>query len=620
MKRILLLFFISFFIVLGCEWVNCFAAVSTPISALNIRDISDLKKRMLRDNIISKLCEDKRMLKTDAIQQRIKIATEYEKKFESYKRKLRQLSDDIISLNELRVNLNEQSFLKERRNRSIKEFDKEIAVYLENHADAYIPVIFASYIELPAEQHKRKYELMNQKLLKELIERYGIEKIIATDQLRNSKLVLQYVKSIRRGAVEQDGIRNFEEVDLTNWGIETHKCLKVGLYRFMPFAESPALYKKVTDQIQSKKGAFQFNCWSLENFSSVNLLKDHVQDNFADHEQYLKYLDVYLSSIGDIKDEIDVAEQRIKVIVERLKSKEKEHENKIKIENIKIQAITDSIINLKAHLGLSNADMKTINALIQKKVKEKKALERKFNYKFVMMAETKAANLNTAVRHSIERIFNDLENMINKQTMTIKTTIENGMLQFQDQKMSSYTPLFTNIFVQHYFAGNSAGVILVLDVQYQIGNPKSSSPPPSLPVSPQSPVSSPSTYVEKIKNSKILMVKLEGGNFGGTVYISESAVTKGQFDGFLKDTGIRLEDDPNFRCERIFRNYPADSTMPKKCVTLDLVENYIKWVNKNAVKNSEFLYRLSKEAHNNQAFLNGINTRRGFHIISEKRN
>ncbi|MGM0452473.1 MAG: hypothetical protein ACQERN_04860 [Thermodesulfobacteriota bacterium] len=581
--------------------------------------IDALRSQILQPSVIGKICDGDRILKAEARRKRMEIASEFETKFEDYKLELRQLGDDIISLNDLKQNMQSIEYWQDRKKDINESFRQKIQTYLNNNADIYIPVVYAGFIELPITMRNRKYQLIQKQLLTDLIERYGIETIFSQTELQNGDQLYDLIRTKQRGAIEQDGIRNFEFRDLVYRTPEITKCLTVGFYRFKPFAQKR---KKGRAQNSGSEmpgtSKFRFDSWNLADPESVAQMKTHIQKEFEQPEAFLQHLDKYLDSIENISKEMQRARQRISYIVKRMKELDDERKSRLEMVDSNTERLEMINRNLIDRLNLSGpVDVETLDRMIANKKRRKTALEKNFQYRFVLMAESDESRLETAVKNSLESIFDDLALMIKKQTMTIETVIANGSLKEIDETLTSYRPNFKSIYIQQYFAGQNAGVILVLDVKY--GRKPREDTGSAVSEETHSSEIQGASYFESAGGLDLKMIKVNDSfTDGEPFYISESEITKAQFYRFIQAENIDTSRFFSGICPRILSDYPDDYPMLKKCMSSrSKIDRFLQWLNETS--NQPYRYMLPSEKHYQQATARGIHPgNSGFRVISRR--
>ncbi|MFW6099746.1 MAG: hypothetical protein ACOC90_00030 [Bacteroidota bacterium] len=580
-----------------------------------VQGIDELRSQIINAETIEKICRGDRILREDARRKRMEIASEFETRFEDYKLKLRQLGDDIVFLNDMKHNLRDIKYWETRRKEIDEAFDQKIHTYLNNNSDVYIPLVYASFVELPITYRQVKYRLIRSNLLLELIERYGVEKLWTITRMRIAEYgsgdesesesdFRESVRSKQRGTIEQDGVRNFEYRDLVYRTPEITKCLTVGFYRFKPFAlDSEAANQEGTGPVIPGSLDFRFKSWNLADEEAFEKMKLHIKNEFEQYESFLTQLEKYLNSLGDLSKEMERSKGRIAYVLQRIESMNEERKNRLEMADLNINRLKDINEKLKDRLDISGSlTQEAIEGMIREKRRKKAAMEKDFQYRFVFMAESPESRLETAVRHSLESVFDELGQMIKKQTMSIETVIENGVLQDLDESLVVYKPEFKNIYIRQYLAGQNAGVIVVLDVKYDKTDQEEA---------PQSR----RFYVENAAGMELKMVEIKPENAAAPFYISETEITKSQFFEFLESENM---DTPRFfkgNCEWLLSDYPEDYPMLRKCIPGKAgIEKFLNWLNKESHR--PYKYMLPSEKQIRQAISDGINPgRSGFRIV-----
>lgn len=586
-----------------------------------IEGIDELRSQLINPAVIEKICRGDSILKEEARRKRMEIAAEFETRFEDYKLRLRKLGDEIVFLNDLKYNLRDIKYWKSRREEINKAFDQKISTYLNNNSDVYIPLVYASFIELPIAHRQLKYRLIRSNLLIEMIERYGVEKIWSSTRTQIKRDVSgndveietdlrSSVRLKQRGALEEDGIRNFEYRDLVHRTPEVTKCLTVGLYRFKPFAlSSTAADENNTSPVLPRDLDYSFHSWSLADTKALEKMKLRIKGEFEQYESFLDHLEAYLNSLGDLSKEMEGSKERIAYVLDRIESMNEERRNRLEMVDINIERLRDINEKLKDRLKISKSltDGEKIEDIIREKKRKKTALEKDFQYRFVLMAESSESRLETAVRHSLESVLDELGQMIKKQTMSIETVIENGVLENVDERLTVYKPIFKHIYVQQYLAGQNAGVIMVLDVKY--GKTGAEDPPHSR-----------RFYVEDAAGMEFKMVEVKPGNTEKATpfYISATEITKSQFFKFLEAANIDKFRFFKGNCKWLLSDYPANYPMLKKCIPgSSEIEGFLDWLNEESTK--PYRYMLPNKEQIRRAISEGINPgRSGFRVISRR--
>lgn len=587
-----------------------------------IDEMDELRSQMINPAVIEKISRGDRIIKEDARRKRMEICSEFETRFEDYKLRLRKLGDEIVFLNDLKHNLRDIKYWESRRQEINKAFDQKISTYLNNNSDVYIPLVYAGFIELPITHRQLKYRLIRSKLLIEMIERYGVEKIwsstrtqikrdVSGHEVENETDLRSLIRLKQRGAIEQDGIRNFEYRDLVHRTPEVTKCLTVGLYRFKPFAlSSDSADENNKGPVVPRGLDFSFNSWNLADAGALEKMKLRIRSEFEQCKSFLNHLEEYLDSLGDLSKETERSKERIAYVLGRIESMNEERRKRLEMVDLNIERLRDINEKLKDRLEISGAltEEEKIEDIIREKKRKKTALEKDFQYRFVLMAESSESRLETAVRHSLESVFDELGQMIKKQTMSIETVIENGVLEDVDEVLTVYKPEFKHIYVQQYLAGQAAGVIMMLDVKYDKTGADDSP-------------SSRGFYVEDAAGMELKMVEVKPDNTednSAPFYISATEITKSQFFNFIDSANIDKSRFFKGNCKWLLSDYPENYPMLRKCIPgSSEIEGFLDWLNEESTK--PYRYMLPNDGQIRRAMSEGVNPgRSGFRVVGRR--
>ncbi|ETR67674.1 MAG: hypothetical protein OMM_11341, partial [Candidatus Magnetoglobus multicellularis str. Araruama] len=278
----------------------------------NELSLNHVKEKILDD--INVLEQDSRIDKNDALLQRYRIVSRYEKAFEDHMSELRQLDDDIYMRKNIVENIKEFKRWQETIKKENEALSNHVESYTKKYRDIYFPVIYASFVEMSAIDEK-DYEtykdlLMFHSLLPSLIDAYGLNLLSFNNIVTDHSAKESWVKLSQCGAVAYDGLRSCDTCSLSNRDQSKTQKISVSLYRFKPLAPKPT--KTKTRNFYSRL-PFKVTYWDLNKLDQRNkfyaLVKTHFSAQapsiLADIENYMNYLGNIQKIITDARGQRD---------------------------------------------------------------------------------------------------------------------------------------------------------------------------------------------------------------------------------------------------------------------------------------------------------------------------
>lgn len=553
----------------GCYSLTLFLILTqAPLSwALRIplgneEDIDIVKTRVISkvDQILNEAPKER----SEAQAKKMDIIFQFENEYEDYKSRLRRLSEEIIFLTEIRGNLLKIENSKRIRKKIKKDLDSRLQVFRANHADVYIPVVGVSYIKIPMKQEGRKQKILSPFILAKLINRYGLKNLAASTVVENGIVVHDYIRLDSLGAMESDGIRGFDGVPLIYRDAQHRKTqfVTVWFLRFMPFADisgmkAPALGK--ADNVDTQ-------WWDLSAPQEVTELKRFVQYRFPQKaDLFLAELGQYHSSLGNLQEQIDKANNRIddvlagiELIIAKYRRDDTFHVNNIK----SLENRNRILLN---QFQLSSASSSKVEAMRSKREAEKAALENGFEYKFVMMQDLPARELDTGIKQAIEQLFGRLKTVVQKKSMGITTVVMDYVLaEYREQPSERYRSMFSEADVHYYVEGDKTGVLLSLGVLYTSKSKEELKPIVA------------DRYIEDAGGLQVVMKSV-----GDSLFISPE-ITKEQFMKFLKQNRTQiswLRPEP-YCTPSVLDDYPDD--FPVICISDQAKYAFALWLSQKS--------------------------------------
>ena len=581
---------------------------------INFKNIEDfhLMDQKIMDNI--NLIDPTENIEKETAQQiKFKIANEFEEKFEVYKDRIRTLNEEYITLEEVINNIDEIKSLKKQIEILKQNKQKSISSLIKSNNDVYIPVLYASFIEIPLKYERFKNKLIDLEIVPEIIEEYGITKIINQSNTNLFTLKDDTIISEQNGSVEIDGVRSFDGKDLVLRINNMSMFLFNHMYRFKPFTERRKGVKQ--NLVENKLQNYSTKHWNLANPKEKSELIIFIKKNFGhESERYLNELDGYLRSFGDITSKIQSAEKRVNNVLEKIQrinlKYTTEIKNKIYLKNEKER----TNYNLLSKLNLKNTEDIDLLINIQKsKLNERKMIEKSFEYKFVHMEQRYSKDFINGVKNTLSEILIEISDLIKKQTINIQTIVNNGTLIEYNKASSVFIPIFKNSYIQTYTDRSEIGVLFTLTVNYEkrSADSRKFSDVTHTKPDPYSITTYDETYNENCCGINIKMKKIATGD--SFFYISENEIRKATVDIFLSHNNLNYHDIIKDRdCIEIIKDYPKEYAM--LCMEKRSINQFIKWINQNSVKK----YRLMTSKDEIKTMKYGIFKGEGFRIISDK--
>jgi len=560
---------------------------------------SSLKK--VKQKIISDLGiieKDKRIQKNVALIQRYRIVSQYEKQFEDHMYQLRQLDNQIYMLKNYMENLKEIKRWQETIKKEKEALESHIDSYQKKYRDIYFPVIYASFVEMSARDEpgyeKHKDLLMSHYLLPSLIDAYGLSSLSSKTSVSDHSTKDTWVRLSKRGAVAYDGLRSCDTCSLSHWGESKTRKISVSLYRFKPLAPPP---QKTTSSHFYSDLPYKVKYWDLNEPDQCKrfyaLVKKHFSNQaptiLADIENYMNYL-------GDIKKYIVNARGQRDQFVYHVDRLHKDYESKINLYTGRIELLkahNESIKKMNILEG--NDSIPHIQRIIEKKEWNKKQQESRFNHHFVIMKSASVEKYKTAIRTSINTIFDQLEIMVKKISLNIETVVSMGQFGSQEYGIIKYQPVYNNLSIDTFVDGTQAGILFDISVTYEQSGAKTKN---VIDINADQ-------YIEKANGLNIEMTRIDIPNSDRFFFISKE-IKRFQFMKYIREEKNEPE---TFLKKYDIENYPDNYAMFN--VSESDIKGFIQWL---GVKTNRW-YRLPKQEQWNYAGNKGIYSDTGFRVV-----
>jgi recombinational DNA repair protein RecR len=577
------------------------SAWALEISLSDKQPIRTVKHQVLDhvDDIIEELRNSKRLnKKLDIMKDKNQITSAFENSFNEYKSKIYRLNNDIVRLVKIEYNLTRIAEMKQECNNLEEKYTQDLQLLNEIHKDEYIPGIFAWYLEIPIHNEGMRDQIVKQKIIRVMIEKYGVEKFFAKNRL-NKGILNNMIQTHTFGKLEYDGVRSYDGQMIVNrfneGGQKKTRYFSVTFFRFKPFF-NVHLTKHQTDSFSLDR-SYAFKNWDLSNRNALHNALMQIQNKIQyDIENDISNFQDYVMSLGNIKDMVTSASDRIQKIVRYLKEIEKEFEEQYHLYSNSIKQLENMNENLLNQMGLQKSlTAQDITKYINSKKAKKAQAENNFTYQFVIMESLPAVDFKNTIKHTIENGFDRLNEMVKQQGISIDCIVNMGTVQQITEQNLVIRPHFTHVDVKPYTDREKAGVMITLSVRYETAL-SDNIPVPVTPEKPQKHIayvkkrtSSEIDYTEKAMGLNISMKRIRANN--QSYYISKSDITKKQFMTFIQDEGKSMNQYIKGQfCAKIIETY--NDNYPMICVNDTGIKDFINWL----VKRTGKKYRLPSQA------------------------
>lgn len=587
MKKILFMFFL--YLTMTMQVCHAYQMLFSNELSLN-----HVKEKILDD--INVLEQDNRINKNDALLQRYRIVSRYEKAFEEHMSELRQLDDDIYMRKNIVENIKEIKRWQETIKKENEALSNHVESYTKKYRDIYFPVIYASFVEMSAIDEKDyetyKDSLMFHSLLPSLIDAYGLNLLSFNNIVTDHSAKESWVKLSQCGAVAYDGLRSCDTCSLSNRDQSKTQKISVSLYRFKPLAPKPT--KTKTRNFYSRL-PFKVTYWDLNKLDQRNKFYALVKTHFsAQAPSILADIENYMNYLGDIQKIITDAHGQRDQFIRQIARLHKEYQSKVNLYNGRIQSLKEQNDTIKMMLALEgDCSIQSLQHDIEKKEWKKKQQESRFNHHFVMMKSSSADKYQTAITSSIHTIFDQLESMVKKVSVNIETVVSMGQFDTQEFGIIKYQPVYNNLSIDIFVDGIKTGVLFDLSVTYQQSEAADLTKTKT------------DTYVEKENGLNIKMTRVEIPDSDRFFFISQE-ITKAQFMQYIRE---EKETPATYLKDYDIENYPDN--YPMFSVSQADINGFVQWLQTK----TQMKYRLPVQEEWDYAQNKNISSDTGFRVV-----
>jgi len=570
-------------------------AWSFDIPLKDMKSIEQVKEKVLlrADDIYKESVNAKPLMKLHNIMKdKIRISSEFEKRFNNNKSRIYQLNNEIFQLNKIKDFMKKLERLKENQLELKIDYNMKVQHLNDIYKDEYIPGIFVWNLKIPTDEERVKDQLVRSEILRTMIENYGIEKFFASTRIENG-IIQNMIQSRTFGKIEEDGIRNYDGkmvVDRSsNNDINLTQYFSLSFFRFKPFFSVPDSDFKQTNR-QRMDQNYYFKSWDLSEMNALSnaILEVQSQISYNIHNDVSNFQN-YVLSLGNIAELVSSAQERIQTIVTHFQELETKFQDEYHFNNIHIERFEMKIAEILNQLNLNlQATQKDIDQYVNERKEIKTSLENNFEYQFVIKESVKAAYFDTAIRHTIENGFARIAKMIHQQAMSIECIVNDGNLQEITEKSLLIKPCFEQARVKPFVDQGEAGVMIVLSVRYETASHKRKikKDEDEDEIDPHKRKKKnidlahlPENYIENIMDLNIHMNLVKSGK--QLFYISKSEITIKQFMIFIKDTKSNIKEFvTNSYCLKRISSHKDH--YPMRCVNSNGMKAFLNWLEKKS--------------------------------------